>query len=130
MTSDSQVTAQTHHPRQPRFRQGDSSMGKLNALYDRWRGPVTLFVPLIGGILAALGFQYISPSQRLDAQTKTIQTVIHRIERQEERIAATDSSLRVMSQKLDLLVDLACNGLTPDQRLVARRTMACDGGGR
>lgn len=100
-------------------------MGKLNAIYDRYRGPVTFIVPLLGGLLASLGFQYISPSQRLDAQTKTIQIVAERVDRTEAKIAQTDSSVQAINEKLDLLVDLACNKLTNDQRVVTRRRFAC-----
>lgn len=112
-------------PRPRRYRQGDSRMGKLNAIYDRWRGPVTFIVPLLGGLLVSIGYQFISPSQRLDAQTKTIQIIADRIDRQEAKIAATDSSVQKINEKLDLLVDLACNKLTIDQRVVTRRRFGC-----
>lgn len=112
-------------PRPRRYRQGDTRMGKLNAIYDRWRGPVTFLVPLIGGLLVSIGYQFISPSQRLDAQTKTIEIIAQRMDRQDAKIAQTDSNVTAINEKLDLLVDLACNKLTKDQRVVAQRRFSC-----
>ena len=112
-------------PRPRRYRQGDTRMGKLNAIYDRWRGPVTFIVPLIGGLLVSIGYQFISPSQRLDAQTKTIEIIAQRMDRQDAKIAQTDSNVTAINEKLDLLVDLACNKLTKDQRVVAQRRFSC-----
>lgn len=100
-------------------------MGKLNAIYDRWRGPVTFLVPLLGGLLVSIGYQFISPSQRLDAQTKTIEIIAQRMDRQDAKIAQTDSNVTAINEKLDLLVDLACNKLTKDQRVVAQRRFSC-----
>ncbi len=100
-------------------------MGKMNALYDRYRGPVTFLVPLIGGLLVSIGYQFVSPSQRLDAQTATIKLVAERMDRQDLKIEATDSAVNAINEKLDLLVDLACNKLTKDQRIVAQRRFSC-----
>lgn len=102
-------------------------MGKMNALYDRYRGPVTFLVPLIGGILASFGYQFISPSQRLDAQTSTIRIIAERVDSLDAKVAGTDAAVKAINTKLDLLVDLACERLTADQRVVTRRVVTCSG---
>jgi len=99
---------------------------KMNAVYDRYRGLIVTLFPIIGGIVGALGFQYVSPAQRLDAQTETIRVIAQRIDHQDAKIAVTDSTVKQINTKLDLLVDLACDRLTNEQRLVTRRVVKCE----
>lgn len=118
-----------HAPGQParekRYRQGDRMPDKMNALFDRWRGPIVFIFPIVAAIAVSLGYQYVSPNDRLDLQAQSLDLMTLRIERQEARLMATDSSVKAINTKLDLLVDLACQRLTSDQKLVTRRVVEC-----
>jgi hypothetical protein len=119
MPAKTEYHAPGQEPRTKRYRQGDHGMAdRLNALFDRWRGPVVFFFPICAALLVSLGFQYISPSDRLDLQAQSIDLLIARVDR-------ADSTVKAINTKLDLLVDLACDRFTAEQRLVTKRVVEC-----
>lgn len=100
-------------------------MGKLNAFYDRWRGPVVFLWPIILVICAAFAFDIITPADRFSSISTELLAVEIKNAQQDTALARQDSVSKAINEKLDLLVDVACDKLTRDQRVVTRRRFAC-----
>lgn len=122
----STYTAPGQEPRQRRFRQGDVHMGeKANAIFDRYRGMVVFIWPILLVVFAAFALDIITPADRFSAITRDLLALEIKNAEQDKTMVKTDSAVAAINEKLDLLVDLACDRLTKDQRVVTRRVVTC-----